>query len=334
MKKKMLIVVLVSLSLALFFSTGHAKPFYDGKVIKLIVSTRPGGGYDFYGRMAARFMQKYLPGSTIIVKNIPGAGHVIGANTAYRSKPDGLTFGIYSVALPLSQVAGMKGVKFDLAKMSWLGAAAFTQQALFVSTNLPYRDLEGVKKAKKVRVACGGVGSFNYVSALLFAKMMGLDNFKLLTGYHGGEQQLALMRGEADATIMSYSTFFSFVRDGYAVPTVWFSNKQPKGFEDIPLTREVVTDPKYKPGAELLAGILSVERFFAGPPNIPPDRLEILRTAFKKAWHDPELLKMTQKANRPVRYTSGKDLEKLIKRILKQPPEMTKLLKTAYGLKN
>ena len=77
-----------------------------------------------------------------------------------------------------------------------------------------------------------------------------------------------------------------------------------------------------------------MERFFPRPPGIPSDRLGILRNAFKKAWHGPELLKMTQIAIRPVGYTPGQDLETLIKRILKQPPEMAELFKTAYGLKH
>jgi tripartite-type tricarboxylate transporter receptor subunit TctC len=54
--------------------------FYKGKTITYIVATPPGGGYDFWGRLVAEYMQKYLPGSTVVVKNMPGAGHLVGAN--------------------------------------------------------------------------------------------------------------------------------------------------------------------------------------------------------------------------------------------------------------
>ncbi len=63
--------------------------FYKGKTVTYIVATAPGGGYDTYGRLVAEYMQKYLPGSTFVVKNMPGAGHVIGANAIYASRPDG-----------------------------------------------------------------------------------------------------------------------------------------------------------------------------------------------------------------------------------------------------
>ena len=49
-----------------------AQDFYKGKTISYIVATSPGGGYDTYGRLVARYMNKYLPGSKIIIRNLPG----------------------------------------------------------------------------------------------------------------------------------------------------------------------------------------------------------------------------------------------------------------------
>ena len=51
--------------------------FFDGKTITYIVATDPGGGYDTNGRLVAEYMQKHLPGSTFVVQNMPGAGHLI-----------------------------------------------------------------------------------------------------------------------------------------------------------------------------------------------------------------------------------------------------------------
>ena len=48
-----------------------AAPFYEGKAIRIIVGTAPGGGYDTYTRLIARHFGKYIPGSpTIIVDNM------------------------------------------------------------------------------------------------------------------------------------------------------------------------------------------------------------------------------------------------------------------------
>ena len=57
-----------------------AAPFYEGKAIRIIVGTSPGGGYDTYTRVIARHFSKYIPGSpTIIVDNMPGAGGLLAA---------------------------------------------------------------------------------------------------------------------------------------------------------------------------------------------------------------------------------------------------------------
>jgi len=105
MRKKSALFSIALFFVMLFYFSNYAtaKPFYEGKVIKIIVCTRPGGAYDFYGRIMAKFMKKYLPGSTIIVKNIVGAGQIIGANTIYQAKPDGLTFGVLNRAVGMAR---------------------------------------------------------------------------------------------------------------------------------------------------------------------------------------------------------------------------------------
>ena len=56
-------------------------------------------------------MQKYLPGSTFVV-NLPGAGHLIGANTLYASKADGLTIGTFNTGPIYNQLINCEGVRF------------------------------------------------------------------------------------------------------------------------------------------------------------------------------------------------------------------------------
>src|SRR5438874_1838843 len=79
-----------------------------------------GGGYDAYGRLVTRYMQKHLPGSRIIVRNVPGAGHIVGANTLYAARPDGLTIGSFNTGLIYDQLMQREGVLFDLRKFGWI----------------------------------------------------------------------------------------------------------------------------------------------------------------------------------------------------------------------
>jgi tripartite-type tricarboxylate transporter receptor subunit TctC len=111
----------------------EAADFYKGKTVTYIVATAPGGGYDTNGRLITEFMQKHLPGSTFVVQNMPGAGHLIGTNYIYASDPDGLTFGTFNTGLIYGQLAGDPGIKFDLTKMSWIGKVSSDPRVIVVS---------------------------------------------------------------------------------------------------------------------------------------------------------------------------------------------------------
>jgi tripartite-type tricarboxylate transporter receptor subunit TctC len=59
--------------------------FYKGKTITVYVGTTPGALYDQWSRLLAQYMGKHIPGNpTMIVQNMPGAGHMIAANYLYN----------------------------------------------------------------------------------------------------------------------------------------------------------------------------------------------------------------------------------------------------------
>ena len=72
----------VSLSVFLAFllsSTLHAQtPYYQGKTLRLIVSSTAGSNYDLYGRLVAQYIGKHIPGKPeVTVQNMPGGGNII-----------------------------------------------------------------------------------------------------------------------------------------------------------------------------------------------------------------------------------------------------------------
>src|SRR5215472_12793035 len=78
-------------ALALFSpanSPATAQPlaeFYSGKTVIIYVGYAPGGSYDFYPRVFARYLGKYIPGNpAVVVQNMPGAGSLRAANYIYN----------------------------------------------------------------------------------------------------------------------------------------------------------------------------------------------------------------------------------------------------------
>jgi len=61
----------------------------------------------------------------MVVENMPGAAHLMGANHIYKvAKYDGLTIGNFTGTLLLGQVLGRPGIEFDARKFNYLGAPA------------------------------------------------------------------------------------------------------------------------------------------------------------------------------------------------------------------
>jgi len=328
--KILLSFVLAMLMGAISATNVSAASFYEGKTMTVIVATKPGGGYDFYGRLLARFMGKYLPIKTIIVKNLPGAGHIIGVNKLYAAKPDGLTIGLFTRALVASQIAGVKGLKLDFAKLSWLGSPAADPRALVVAKNAPYKNLDDlVNSEKPINFAATGIGGMDYLEPVVLAKIFKAKNWTIATGYGGGESQLALMRGEITAKFASWSSMISFVRDGEAHPVMFTSETPIEGYENVPLLPGLVGD-EYKGIVDLMIFFSKLARTFAGPPGIPADRLKELRDAFEKTWQDPELLKMAEKSDRPISFTGASVAQKLVESALRQPADVKKMIQKAY----
>src|SRR6476619_3099936 len=55
--------------------------FYRGKTITLVSSGGVGGPIDLACRVVAKFITRHIPGNpTVVVRNMPGGGHVLMSN--------------------------------------------------------------------------------------------------------------------------------------------------------------------------------------------------------------------------------------------------------------
>src|SRR5438874_3517376 len=71
-------------------------PFYQGKTIRIVISTGVAGGYAEYARVLADYMGRHIAGQPhFIIQSMPGAGGLLAANYLYNQAPaDGTTIGI------------------------------------------------------------------------------------------------------------------------------------------------------------------------------------------------------------------------------------------------
>jgi tripartite-type tricarboxylate transporter receptor subunit TctC len=287
-------VALCAFSAPAFAQDGAA--LFKGKTVTYIVATAPGGGYDTYGRIVADFMQKHLPGSTFVVRNMPGAGHLVGTNAINASKPDGLTIGTFNTGLIYNQLINADGVRFDLSKMSWIGKAASESRVVAIASQSPIKTWQDfVALTTPVNFAVAGPGSASYVETIMLANVLKLP-LRVQTGYNGTDDQLAMRRGEIVGSIASRSSYDQFVRNGYGRLIAQIGGND----KNLAQLSEVVTDPKAKELLALIESTGEIARLTAGPPAIPAPQLEALRAAYKQAMEDKELIARAEKIGLPV----------------------------------
>ncbi len=326
---------LVALSAALIGSLPVAAwaadaDFYKGKTLTMVVATGPGGGYDTYARLVSKHLDTQLPGVTVVIRNVPGAGHIIGANLIYSSKPDGLTVGTFSTGLMYAQIVGQNGIRFDLGKMSWIGKASTDPRVLITGTNSEYKTFQDIKNAKReVKLGASGVGGNNYNESLMVSRTYKLP-IRVIPGYTGSENNLGVMRGEIDGFFSGFSSVEPLVKGGRAQYVMQFG----KDIPDVPNALDLADSEDAKAVARLLNSQSELGRLTAGPPEIPADRLAVLRKAYRGVMESESFLAEARKLDLPAVPMYGDDIRDRVVEALAQPPAVRDLLKEITSVKS
>ncbi len=330
--KRSIRVVTVSIAAAgaLVMTAGFAAAaekgaaYFKGKTLTWVVGSAPGGGHDFFARLISRHLKKAIPGLNIAVKNRPGAGHIIAANLVYAAKPNGLTVGSFSTGLVYSQIQNRKGIRFDLAKMSWIGKAQSDWRVASIAVNSKdYKTIQDIFNSKRpVVFSASGVGAGSYNDAFMFSSAYGISR-KIVVGYSGSSAALGMLRGETDVLMGGMSSGLTYVRAGQLKIVLQFGKVLP----GIPDARDFAKTPVQKALSTMMENQGKLSRITTGPPKMVPDRLAALRAGYKKAVTSKMLIDEAKRAKRDLDPLYGEDVRKAIVAILNQPPEIMGMLR-------
>jgi tripartite-type tricarboxylate transporter receptor subunit TctC len=312
--------------------------FYKGKTITILVPIGPGGTYDMYGRLGAEIMQKHLPGKPqAITQLMTGGGGAVSTNyLANRAPKDGTSLISLHGSMPQNQVLGVTGVSYDLSQFLMIGQFSPLNSSLTVMrATSPAHTIEDAKKHEVV-LGSTGQGSYQYHLPILLNKLVG-TKFKVVLGYRGiPEQNLAMERGEImgrGGTIVSWAiTEAHWVKENKIAHLVQVGAKRAKGFENVPMATELVTNPDHKLAFDLVSAGSLMGRSLAGSPGIPADRAKALRAAFMAGMKDPEILEKAKSMKLDLDPAPGEELQALVTRILSTPKPVVDLVKEAIGV--
>lgn len=323
---------------------------FKGKVITILIPFSVGGSSDIMLRMMVPFMGKYFPGNpTIIVKNFPGAGGIVGENwVSKRGRNDGTLIGQYSTVLTHAAFAPEK-IKFNVKELQWLGGVR-EPNVDYVHTNLGIKSAEDLLNVKqKIFLGVISTTSPSGMMPRLFLKILGLDH-KVITGYgSSGGMRVAMRRGELNMTsdrLSGYSkAVIPMVKEGVVVPIVQAGmTKDGKRVRDsrlpqVPTYTEILVKLKGEGvkqklefrALDLLLQIRDVARGWVYTPGVPEKVFKAMAVAFKKILKDQEMRKLFKKTGGFELYTVDASQSQQIADsaldLLKKHPKAVELLK-------
>src|SRR5215469_5797929 len=320
--KALLAILLAGAALAP--ASGQSPPSLAGKNVQMLIGFGPGGGYDLWGRVVARHIGKHLPGNpSVVPQNMPGAGSFVAANNIYNLAPkDGSVLGIIARDAALGPITGATGARFDPTRITWVGTPTTETNVCIAMSTAKVHTLKDLYEKELIVGDTGvGTGTHSYPKAL--NALLGMK-FKIIAGFPSSSDVfLAMERGEVDGICESLDSVSGkrptwipgkkvvILFQGGAAP-----NPQLKG---IPFVPDLARNPEDRQAIEFLYAGQGIGRPFVAPPDMPPDRVKMLRDAFGETMQDPDFLEDAHRNMLDVAPEGGEALAALIQKVYATP---------------
>jgi tripartite-type tricarboxylate transporter receptor subunit TctC len=325
---KRMIGAAVLLAATVAIAPANADPvadFYKGKTVRLVIGYGPGGSYDLYGRLAAEFLGRHIPGNpTVVPVNMPGAGGMKAVDYLYKVAPqDGTHLGSVAQQMAMALVGDDK-MGIDPRRFSYLGRLTSMIDVAVATQKTGITSFEDARK-REVTVGAGQSTSTSAIYARALNAYAG-SRFKIITGYSGtAEIQLAVDRGEVE------------VNGGESLPTIivqhpeWLQGKAVLLFQSglkrasqlpqVPTMVELVTGNSEEGRAvmRVLAGTAEVGRAILTTPGVPAERVKALQAAFAAMVKDPQFRATAEKRKIMIDPGPASDIDVVTRETMQLP---------------
>jgi hypothetical protein len=292
---------------------------YKDKTLTIIVGYSPGGSFDLYARVLARYIGRYLPGNpTRIVENMTGAGGMIAANHLYnRVKPDGLTIGAWASPLVLQHIMGNEAAQFDGRRFGYLGipseydtVCTFNQKSGITKMD----DWVNAKRPQKISTIGPGTSTSDIPKLLKAALNLPMD---VIDGYKGGaDARLAVESGEVDGYCGSWGTVETVWRSAYEskkiIPVLQATLKPNPKYKQIPVAMNFAKTEESRELLKIADDVHGAQFPFSVPPGMAKDRLELLQRAFMQSFKDRDLIAEAKRSQLDIGPVDGQSVSKTL----------------------
>ncbi|MBX9774922.1 MAG: hypothetical protein K2Y71_10990 [Xanthobacteraceae bacterium] len=311
---------------------------FQGMTIKINVGFGPGGGYDAYARVLARYLGKHLPGNpAVVARNMPGAGSLRVANYIYSVAPkDGSDLGAIAASAAMDALFGNDQANFEAAKFGWVGS--MDQDVSFCGVwNRPenpktFQDM----LTRETTFGTAGAGATSHLHPLVLKNLFGAK-IQLIPGFSGTkETNLAMQRGEVAASCSLFvstimTTLLDDVKSGRLKLFIQMGPQRSDKFGPVPSVYDFAKTDEDRSVLALHFNQTLLARPIIAPSGMTAERLAALRAGFDAAMKDPELVEAAQRQNLEINPATGGTVEKMLVEFANYPPNIIARARQVIG---
>ena len=297
-KSQVLFAVVLTMVLSVSFAWGAE---YPSKPINFLIPFGAGGSADLMGRALANGAGKIL-GQPVVPINKPGAGGGIMYTALKGAAPDGYTLGWNSTSILTTTNIGNVPFKYDA--FDNICNIGYTAMPIAVRADAPWKTFQefvdyGKKNPGKIKIGNAGTGSGTHLTAVLMAKIVGMEAIHVPLG---AERRISSLLGkEVEAICVPLPEVAPQVQAGQARILCMSTEERDPGFKDIPTMKEL----GYPAVMELFRGI-------SAPKGTPAAVVSKLEEAFKKGAETPEFIEISKKNGFNINFMSKAEFEKYL----------------------
>jgi len=311
---------------------------FQGTTIKINVGFGPGGGYDAYARVLARYLGKHLPGNpAVIARNMPGGGSLRVANYIYSVAPkDGSELGAIAASAAMDALFGNDQASFEAAKFGWVGS--MDQDVSFCGVwNRPENPKTFQEMlTRETPFGTAGAGATSHLHPLILKNLFGAK-IQLISGFSGTkETNLAMQRGEVAASCSLFistimTTLLDDVNSGRLRLFIQMGPHRSDKFGPVPSVYDFAKTNEDRSALELHFNQTLLARPIIAPSGMAPERLAALRAGFDAAMKDPELVEAAERQGLVINPASGGVVEKMLVEFANYPPNIIARAREVIG---
>ena len=289
--------------------------------ITLAIGTNAGGGYDLYGRLVARHIGRFLPGSPQVLPiNMPGAGQLIMANWLHNVAPkDGSALGLIPSTTAFERLFGNTQANYEAQNFKWVGSLNGYTTVAVVWGESGARTPEDLFN-REVVIGGGAPSSDvtiwpNLMNSLLKTKL------RVVSGYVGTNQiSMAMEAREVEGMVGADWDGIKlskpdWVNQGRIRTLMQFGREPHPDLKSVPTVFKFTKGDEDRKLFELFIDRQAYGRPLAMPPGTPDSEVEAFRRAFQLMIKDASFIEDASKLGATIEAASGEEITTLVQRV-------------------